>query len=312
MGMKQFYFLTLVILFCFSLAACDENISIEGIEEPPGLSRERVAEALNLVETFVPGCKTIDASMAAMPVSPMEIRNRPAVDCGGTLHIDRGHNGSNGYAIVFEEFCFLDEDGTGEIVLNGVIKGSEDASAGEFGPTMHGSNFSTEGDLVMKIAGESFSFRVEDLSVAYGVPDIGAPGTPSKAMPDTLTVRRVDIDLEDKDVSLSVRNIKAERYRSDNDNVLEILSGTFHFGPDHVDISTFRPLVMDESGNFMSGIVRLDGADGNVVEILPVSRSRILEVKSNEEKLDRDLDCSGSVTMLLWLLGYGEKDADVS
>ena len=316
----------LLVAALFILSACDGSSSSKGSGGRAELSEARIVSSLETIEENVPGCIVADTSMAMAPVSLMKaavesdsalsgIRNLSAFllneiqgDCGGTLSIDSVHkSGNTTFTVVFNNFCFYDDEGITpqEVVINGTLKGVEQGTPGNFGPTISGFNANSEGKVTMQTADETITVSLTDLQVKYGVPGTWEPGTPTAANPDRLTIKQVSVDLKNQGISHTLKNLDAKMHESGDNKIVEIRDGIYNTGSGYVSIYTSQPLVVDDWGNMAAGTIVLEG-DGDVVEIsrAPGTPFGVLEVKRNGVKIDKRLDCSGVDISVLDILSF--------
>ncbi len=318
------YMVLFAVVFIFAVAACNSSSSSGGSSEKKmELSEQTISETMSLIEKSVPGCRVVDVSgsMTSAPVVRMKsaikknvalasISQLPAFpgviegDCGGEMKIESVHkSGNTTSSFIFNSFCFYD-DSTGvseAVIINGKFITTEEGTPGDFGPTIHGAKAKTDGKISIQMSDETISLSL-DANISYGVPGLWEPDMPTQANPDRLTVKQASIDMPSSGISHTLKDLRAESWISEGNEIMGVNSGRYSTGKEYVAIYTSQDLVMNEWGDIIGGKLALEGAGGDVLEISAGAQSGFMQIEKNGVRNNQDLDCSGMALPVLDLV----------
>lgn len=298
-----------------------------GTTQQAKLDDAAVNDALNTIDTTMPGCKAVDvaqgtakamaaktllndtslvyrlysrlASLRASGDGPVSMTNKAQTingNCGGTISYDSVHaSGITTYTIVMTDFCSEDTTVTPpeQTKTNGKLIAREVGTPSPSGPVISQWTVTTDGKLTVEAKGETTSLTLGQFTYDYGTPGVD-PGVPTQSKPDRMRIDSLVINYESQGRTNSITNLDASFYEDGNNTVLDINScrlTTDSHG--YVDISTSQPIVMNEDGDPVSGSIDFTGASGDVLSVSPTGQDGVFEMSLNGQPLDKAIDCSG-------------------
>ena len=183
----------------------------------------------------------------------------------------------------------------GNLVVTGKMKGFENGNPSPSGPVVKSLDINTQGGpLELVMPGATWQAEVQGLSIKYGDPQAGGPGTPTETNPDVIKINRMGLVYVESGIEDYVTGLSVER-TGDTTTTIRILDGSItRKGEGRVDVQTSDsdPLVINTQTLSPTGTIELLGADGTQALIRPTGTPGLIEITINDETVGPQADCT--------------------